>query len=298
MEQLGNRILHHPGSPNDPIFCLPIVQPSPLNVPSLLKVNGIRPNKRLGQNFLVDESYLGQIVQASGVTGQDEVLEIGAGLGSLTRHLSAAAKQVIAVEIDTNLVRLLRQNTREFGNIEIVEADIFALKIGDYFDGPYSIVANIPYYLTSNLIRYLLEASPAPKKLALTVQEEVAERACASSPEMSLLALSVQLYGAPRIALRIPAGAFYPIPKVDSALLTVDLYSQTALSQDDIDAFFRMAKAAFAQKRKTLANSLAALPDWSKRSSLENLERAGIDPSRRPQTLSLAEWGKLLEVGR
>ena len=274
------------------------MQPSPLNVPSLLKVNGIRPNKRLGQNFLVDESYLGQIVQASGVTGQDEVLEIGAGLGSLTRHLSAAAKQVIAVEIDTNLVRLLRQNTREFGNIEIVEADIFALKIGDYFDGPYSIVANIPYYLTSNLIRYLLEASPAPKKLALTVQEEVAERACASSPEMSLLALSVQLYGAPRIALRIPAGAFYPIPKVDSALLTVDLYSQTALSQDDIDAFFRMAKAAFAQKRKTLANSLAALPDWSKQSSLENLERAGIDPSRRPQTLSLAEWGKLLEVGR
>ncbi|MGH2583191.1 MAG: ribosomal RNA small subunit methyltransferase A, partial [Anaerolineales bacterium] len=218
------------------------------------------------------------------------------GLGSLTRHLAAKAKRVIAVEIDKALVTLLRQNTREFRNVEIVEKDIFKLKIEDYFAGAYEVVANIPYYLTSNLIRYLLEANPTPKKFALTVQAEVAERACASPPEMSLLALSVQLYGAPRITLRIPAGAFFPVPKVDSALLVVDLYTQPALPRTSIDLFFRIAKAAFGQKRKILANSLAALPGWSKQSSVERLERAGIDPSRRPQTLSIAEWGKLLEM--
>lgn len=266
---------------------------SPLNVPALLRAHGLRPNKRLGQNFLVDETHLAHIVAAAGVGPRDEVLEIGAGLGSLTRHLAAAASRVVAVELDAALLPLLRSSVEDAANVELLQADIFAVDISRHFsaDG-YLVVANIPYYLTSNLIRRLLESSPRPARLALTVQLEVAQRACAAPPEMSLLALSVQLYGQPRIAHHIPAGAFYPAPKVDSALLLVELFEQPRLPQDKVEAFFRLAKAAFAQKRKTLANSLAAV--WGKEGAAARLQAAGIDPMRRPQTLSLEEWGRLV----
>jgi 16S rRNA (adenine1518-N6/adenine1519-N6)-dimethyltransferase len=159
----------------------------------------------------------------------------------------------------------------------------------------YLVVANIPYYLTSNLIRYLLEAPRRPARLILTVQKELAERACAEPGDLSLLALSVQLYGAPHVAHYIPAGAFYPVPKVDSAVLVVELYDHPELASDKIEPFFIVTKAAFAQKRKTLANSLAALPNWDKSQVEDRLQAAGIDPRRRPQTLSMEEWGLLLE---
>lgn len=269
--------------------------PSPLNVPTLLRQHGLRPNKRLGQNFLVDEVHLSRIVAAAGVGPQDEVLEVGAGLGSLTRHLAAAAGRVVAVELDADLVRVLESNLAEFSNVEILRNDIFKVEIAKYFkkDG-YLVVANIPYYLTSNLIRHLLETSPRPARLALTVQVEVAQRAVAKPPDMSLLALSVQLYGEPRIAQHIPAGAFYPIPNVDSAVLLVELSAQPRLPAEKIDAFFRLAKSGFAQKRKTLANSLASLPDWTKEEIAARLKTADIDPMRRPQTLTIEEWGRLL----
>jgi 16S rRNA (adenine1518-N6/adenine1519-N6)-dimethyltransferase len=268
---------------------------SALNIPALLRAHGLRPNKRLGQNFLIDEIHLARIVEAAGVGPNDEVLEVGAGLGSLTRHLAAVARRVVAVELDAALLPILREQTAEQANIEIVQGDILRLQLAKLVTSPgYLVVANIPYYLTSNLIRHLLEAEPRPARLALTVQVEVAERACAAPPEMSLLALSVQLYGAPRIAHRIPAGAFFPAPKVDSAVLVVDLYPQPKLPEGKVDAFFRLTKAAFAQKRKTLANSLAALPEWTKDEVAARLEAAGIDPMRRPQTLSLEEWGRLL----
>lgn len=266
-----------------------------LNVPALLRRYGLRPNKRLGQNFLVDETHLARIVKAADLSDQDDVLEIGAGLGSLTRHLAGSAKSVVAVEIDASLLPILHKTLVGFPNAEIVHGDIFQLELEKWFrESGYIVVANIPYYLTSNLIRYLLESKTKPTRLALTVQIEVAERAIAAPPDMSLLALSVQVYGRPRIAHHIPAGAFYPVPKVDSALLVVDLYEKPALPGEKLPAFFRLAKAAFAQKRKTLANSLASLPEWSKDEANARLEKAGIDPFRRPQTLSLAEWERLL----
>jgi 16S rRNA (adenine1518-N6/adenine1519-N6)-dimethyltransferase len=266
-----------------------------LSIPALLKSHGLRPDKSLGQNFLVDEHHLARIVEASGVQPEDEVLEVGAGLGSLTRHLASAARRVVAVELDEALLRLLRQVLADFTNVEIVHGDILRIEVAKYFEtSGFLVIANIPYYLTSNLIRHLLEADPRPRRLALTIQREVAQRASAQPPEMSLLSLSVQLYGKPHIAHHIPAGAFYPAPKVDSALLIVDLFDKPSLPESKIPSFFTMAKAAFSQKRKTLANSLASLPGTNKAEAEARLEAAGIDPRRRPQTLSLEEWGRLL----
>lgn len=268
---------------------------APINVPQLLRQHGLRPDKRLGQNFLIDEHHLQRIVEAADVTAQDEVLEVGAGLGSLTRHLAAVARRVVAVELDGDLLPGLRSVIGEAPNVKILHGDVLQLDLSTHFtQAGYLVVANIPYYLTSNLIRHLLEEDPRPRRLALTVQREVAERACARPPEMSLLSLSVQLYGEPRIAHHIPAGAFYPAPKVDSAVLVVDLFEQPRLPAAKVDGFFRLAKAAFAQKRKTLANSLAAMPGVDKPQAQQRLQAAGIDPQRRPQTLSLEEWGRLL----
>lgn len=266
-----------------------------LNIPALLKQHGLRPDKGLGQNFLVDEHHLERIVAAAGVTAGDEVLEVGPGLGSLTLHLAAAARRVVAVEVDSSLFPVLRETVKDFNNVEIIHGDILQVNLGKYLHGDgFVVVANIPYYLTSNLIRHLLEGRPRPARLALTVQKEVAERACAQPPHLSLLALSVQLYGKPRIAHYIPAGAFYPMPKVDSAVLAIDLYETPALPEAQIDPFFKMAKAAFQQKRKTLANSLASMPGISKPEAEARLAAAGVDPRRRPQTLSLEEWARIL----
>ena len=268
---------------------------SSLPVPQLLKSHGLRPDKSLGQNFLVDDHHLARIVEASGVQPTDEVLEVGAGLGSLTRHLSAAARRVVAVELDKALLPILDQVLAGVENVEIVPGDILQIEISRYFKrSGFLVIANIPYYLTSNLIRHLLEAEPRPARLALTIQREVAQRACAQPPDMSLLSLSVQLYGKPHIAHHVPAGAFYPAPKVASALLVVELFETPSLPENKVPAFFSIAKAAFSQKRKTLANSLASLPGTNKAEAEARLEAVGIDPRRRPQTLSLEEWGMLL----
>lgn len=268
-----------------------------LKVSALLRQHGLRPKKRLGQNFLVDEFHLAEIVKASELSDADEVLEVGAGLGSLSRYLAEKAKRLVVVEIDGRLLPILRDNLSVYSNVEVIKGDIFELSLSNVFSSPgYQVIANIPYYLTSKLIRHLLEQEQKPAKLALTVQKEVAERACAKPPKMSLLSLSVQLYGSPRIAHRIPAGAFFPVPKIDSALLVVDIYKQARLPTELIDAFFRLTKTAFQQKRKTLANSLAALPGWSKEYAEEQLKTADIDPQRRPQTLDLDEWGRLVKA--
>lgn len=268
---------------------------APFSVPGLLKRHGLRPDKSLGQNFLIDEQHLDRIVAASGVQASDEVLEVGAGLGSLTRGLAAVARRVVAVEFDRALIPLLQEVVADLKNVDIVQADILRLELDQYFKAPgFLVIANIPYYLTSNLIRHFLEADPRPARLALTIQREVAQRACAQPPEMSLLSLSVQLYGEPRIAHNIPAGAFFPVPKVDSAVLVIDLFDQPRLPAEKIEPFFAMAKAAFSQKRKTLANSLASLPQFDKAQAEAHLQSAGIDPRRRPQTLTLEEWGKLI----
>ncbi len=271
----------------------------PLPVQSMLRDYGLRPRKGLGQNFLVEETFLERIVAVAEVADMDEVLEIGAGLGSLTRHLAAAAGRVCAVEMDDRFLPVLKKILKDFSNVILVNADIMEMQPQEWLEQPdYLVVANIPYYLTSALIRRLLEAPLKPRRMVLTIQKEVAQRICAQPGDLSLLALSVQVFGSPRIALQIPAGAFYPVPKVDSAVLVVDLFAQPLIPQPDLEVFFRLLKTAFTHKRKMLHNALSAYNGLGSEGAQRLLETAGIDPRRRAQTLSLSEWGNLVHACR
>jgi 16S rRNA (adenine1518-N6/adenine1519-N6)-dimethyltransferase len=266
----------------------------PLAVPSLMRDYGIKPKKGLGQNFLIDENYLAKITEIAQIDNNTDVLEIGAGIGNLTRHLAAAARHVTAVELDRQLIPILKKVTRDFTNVRIVQGDILELPVNDLMDtSGYVVAANIPYYITSALIRYLLECTVKPSAIVLTIQREVAQRICAEAGALSLLALSVQVYGSPRIAARIPSESFYPAPKVDSAVLTVDLYEQPMIPYELLDSFFLLAKAAFTQKRKMLHNALAGAPELNKEKTDFLLSRAGIDPKRRAQMLTIDEWKRL-----
>ncbi len=266
----------------------------PLNAAQILKAHSLRADKSLGQNFLQDPYALEKITAAAEILPTDTVLEVGPGLGALTRHLARAARQVIAVELDGGLLAPLRELLSGYTNVEIVHGDMLALAPAEIVPASdYLVVANIPYYITSALLRHLLETTPRPHRVVLTVQKEVAERICASPPDMSLLALSVQVYGTPRIAAVIPAGAFYPKPKVDSAVVRIDLSPAPFIPYTLLDTFFALAKAGFSQKRKQLRNSLAAGMRKSPAESEAILRAAGIDPKRRAETLTLEEWREL-----
>lgn len=330
---------------------------NPADVPALLRQHGLHPMKGLGQNFLIDLSVLKRIVTAAEIKPTDVVLEIGAGLGSLTTLLAKQAQRVIAIELDNHLIPLLRTVLANYDNVEIIQGDILELDVvslltfpsshlepekgqipepfegrpleiaeglcpksaegqirrisasaspaGQAAEAHYLIVANIPYYITSALIRRLLEGSIRPRRMVITVQKEVAERICAkpdqpywlkNKGEMSLLALSVQVYGNPEIAFTIPAGAFYPRPKVDSAVVRIEIFDQPAIPANQLDLFFRLAKAGFSQKRKMFRNALSHGLGLQPQLIAQILEQAGIDSRRRAETLNLAEWSILTET--
>ena len=270
---------------------------SSLPIKSILKKYDIQLKKSLGQNFLTDNHTLQAIVKASGVTSEDTVLEIGPGIGSLTRHLAAASKKVIAVELDATLIPALRDVLTPFSNVELIHGDILKVELpASLQESPYLIVANIPYYITSAVIRRSLENSAKPKKMILTIQKEVARRICQKPGDLSLLALSVQVYGAPKVLFDIAAGAFYPAPNVDSSVLSIDLYDQPMIPQADLDKFFHWIKAGFSQKRKKLRNSLSAGLNVSTAEIEEIFSRADLDPQRRAETLSIEEWKNLIQA--
>jgi 16S rRNA (adenine1518-N6/adenine1519-N6)-dimethyltransferase len=269
----------------------------PLNAASILKRFGLRADKSLGQNFLQDANALEQIARAAEIQPDDSVLEIGPGLGSLTRYLAASARDVVAVELDGRLLPPLEANLAPHSNVRVVHADILKIAPGELIAQPgYLVVANIPYYITSAVIRHLLEDSNKPRRIVLTIQKEVAGRICAEPGDLSLLALSVQVYGRPRIAASIPAEAFFPAPKVDSAVLVVDIFPSPLVEEKHLKVFFQLIKAGFAQKRKTLRNSLASGLRRSTNEIVELLRLAGIDPMRRAETLSIPEWQTLCRV--
>lgn len=268
-----------------------------LNAPALLRAYGLQPKKSLGQNFLIDPSGLDKVMQAAGLSPEDTVLEIGAGLGSLTVLLAQTVRRVIAVEIDRGLIAPLTEAVSEYDNVQIVEGDILKIPPEELNLGEaYLVVANIPYYISSAIIRRLLETQNRPARIVLTVQQEVAERICAKDGKFSLLALSVQVFGVPRIQARIAAGCFYPAPDVDSAVLSITLYPQPLIATEELDTFFRLARAGFSQKRKTLRNTLSAGLGLPAVQAESLLAAAGIDPRRRAETLSIAEWGRLTDV--
>ena len=269
----------------------------PLNAATLLKRHGLRADKSLGQNFLQDPFALEKIVSSADIRPTDSVLEIGPGLGSLTRYLAISAKSVVAVELDEKLIPLLKTVISPYDNIRLIHGDILEFKTSELIEqAGYLVVANIPYYITSAIIRHLLENEPKPRRIVLTIQKEVADRICAAPGDMSLLALSVQVYGKPRIAARIPAESFFPAPKVDSAVLCLDVYPEPQINKDLLDTFFKLIKAGFGQKRKTLRNSLSSGLHISPTDAADRLIKAGIDPQRRAETLSIPEWQRLCEI--
>jgi 16S rRNA (adenine1518-N6/adenine1519-N6)-dimethyltransferase len=267
----------------------------------------VKAKKSLGQNFLHDRVYLDKIVEAADLAADDLVLEIGPGEGVLTRELAARAAGVVAVELDDRLITPLRAMfATQLQRVQIVHGDILELdppalieelaagfSAGRLAGGlHYKVVANLPYYITSAVLRHLLEARRTPARAVVLVQLEVAERICAVPGDMSLLAVSIQYYAHPQLVQRVPAGAFRPVPKVDSAILRLDVYPQPLV---DIPAeqFFAVVRAGFGQKRKQLLNSLTAGLSRPKAEVIAALTSAGIDPMRRAETLALDEWAAL-----
>jgi len=271
-----------------------------LNIPALVKQYGLRPSKGLGQNFLQDNQALQTIVACAEIAPVDDVLEIGPGLGNLTRYLALAAHSVTAVELDKLLFPALKKVIAPYQNVHLVQGDILNLVPAELMKSTdYLVVANIPYYITSAIMRHLLENGGHPRRLVLTVQEDVAERICAKPGKMSLLSLSVQVYGTPAIVAYIPAEAFFPAPKVDSAVLRVEILPEPVIPTQLLNTFFTLIKAGFSQKRKTLRNSLSGGLGIAPAEAEKMLAVAGLDPMRRAETLSLEEWGRLCnsEVG-
>jgi 16S rRNA (adenine1518-N6/adenine1519-N6)-dimethyltransferase len=257
----------------------------------LLQAHGMRPLKSFGQHFLVDRGALERIVTAAELQQSDQVLEVGAGTGVLTRELARHAGRVVAVELERDMLRLLQETTAACPNVELLARNLLTLEPEEIFGpAPYKLVANLPYYITGPTFRHFLEGVRPPKLLVVMVQLEVAQRIVAAPGDLSLLAVSVQFFGRPRIIARVPARAFYPPPRVDSAILRVDVEPQSALPPEERAGFFRLVQAGFAGRRKQLHNTLAhglQLPAEEVRAWLA---RAGIAADRRAETLSVSEW--------
>jgi 16S rRNA (adenine1518-N6/adenine1519-N6)-dimethyltransferase len=270
-------------------------EPVPLDIPYILRQAEIKPSKGLGQNFLSDPHILSKIVDAAELQPGEAVLEIGPGLGSLTRYLAVQAGQVTAVELDRKLFPILTYHMQAYENVHLVQGDILELDPAGLMRTPgYAVVANIPYYITAAILRHLLESNCRPSRLILTVQQEVAARICARPGDYSLLALSVQVFGEPEVLFKIPAGAFYPPPRVDSAVIAIRLYPEPVIPVDQLDQFFTVIKAGFSQKRKTIRNSLSSGLHLPTTRVEELLATAGIDSMRRAETITLDEWKRVV----
>ncbi len=263
-----------------------------------LRYFGLKARKRLGQHFLVDEKVLQLIISAAGLTSSDVILEIGPGLGILTGELAQKARRVIAVELDDKMAALLKETLASFDNVTIINDDILHLDPAILLPQPskYKVVANLPYYITSPVLRHFLETPVRPEVMLVMVQKEVAEAIAAGPGKRSMLSISVQFYGQPEIVSYVPARSFYPAPEVDSALLRIDVLPQPAVAVTDESGFFELVKAGFTAPRKQIANSLAQGLVLPKTEVQILLEKADILPQRRAETLTLEEWAQLWQV--
>jgi 16S rRNA (adenine1518-N6/adenine1519-N6)-dimethyltransferase len=254
-----------------------------------------KPRKELGQHFLVDPDALHRIAAAAELHAGDSVLEIGAGTGLLTAALAETGARIAAVELDENLSRLLRDRFAAIPSIKVVGANVLdhqprELLLEAGLHPPYTVVANIPYYITAPILRHLLEAEIPPRRMILTVQREVAETITARAGALSLLAVSVQFYATPSLLFRLPSSAFRPSPKVESAVVRIDVADEPKLKVDDREAYFEVVRAGFRSPRKQLHNALSRGLWLPPDESVPLLKAAGIEPERRAQTLTLEEW--------
>lgn len=270
----------------------------------LLRRLGLRPRKGLGQHFLIETGVLRHIIRAAELYPTDTIVEVGPGLGILTRELASRAGRIIAVELDESLAAALGQELASFPQVQVIPADILTLDVAQLLLSQtglppeaitfhYKVVANLPYYVASAILRHFLEASLKPKLMVIMVQKEVAQAMVARPGRMSLLSVSVQLYGQARIIAQVPPQSFYPSPKVHSALVRIDPYPTILVAAPDVPGFFRLVKAGFSAPRKQLHNSLAQGLAISSEEAVVYLDKSGLDPKRRAQTLSLSEWVSL-----
>lgn len=262
--------------------------------------NIMHAKKSLGQHFLRCGWVTAEMIKAAEISDQDIVIEVGPGTGALTKSISKRAKKVIAIEKDETLAKELRENFKKEGvkNVEIIEGDILKLLSSDYSlpATHYKLVANIPYYLTSHLLKILLETKYPPHDIVLTVQKEVAERIAARSPRMNLLAIAVQAYGTPKIIRKVPSDCFWPKPAVESAIIKISGISSEFFKKNRLDKakFFELVRLGFSQKRKVLSNPLKKL--FPKKLVTDALISLGLSPQARAEELSLDDWAKLIRT--
>jgi 16S rRNA (adenine1518-N6/adenine1519-N6)-dimethyltransferase len=272
--------------------------PFSAQVKNLLRQSGLKARKSLGQHFLIDEAILNTIIEAAELSPEDTVIEVGPGLGILTVELARHAGNVIAVELDTELTSLLRRRLAGLSNLRVINADILKVKPLQLLGGKskYKVVANLPYYITSPVLRYFVEASTKPSLMVMMVQKEVGEAIVADVGKMSLLAVSIRVYSEPKIISYVPSQCFYPQPKVDSVIVRFDLLPEPAVKVADMNGFFEVVKSGFSSPRKQLHNSLAHGFGMKPAEVAPLLKQTDIDPKRRAETLSLEEWAKLYDV--
>ena len=265
-----------------------------------IRDSALRYRQSLGQNFLYDEALLAELTAAAGVSKDEDVLEIGPGCGSLTKHLCDAAGQVVAVELDERLIPLLQAFLAEKRNLTVVQGDVMTLDLKEATAGlrkPFAVVANIPYYITTPLIRQLLESELPVSRLALMVQQEVADKILAEPGDEAWCPLSIlcRFLCEPRLAVKVPAEKFTPPPKVDSAFVVLPLREKPAVDVKNREMFFRVAGAAFALRRKTMVNNLCASFRMDREEALRVMAEAGLDEKIRGEKLTLEEIARLAD---
>lgn len=267
------------------------------NPKALLEQYDLSPKKSLGQNFLHDPNALEKIVAVAELMPTDTVVEIGPGTGALTEVLAQRARHVIAIELDDRMKPVLEEQLAPYNNVVLVFDDILKVDVLQLVGTKdFVVVANVPYYITSAILKHLLETHRRPRRLVLTMQLEVAERIVAPVGDLSLLAVSVQFFGKAQIMTRLNPAVFWPRPDVASAVLKIDTYDKPPVDVPDVDSFFNVVRAGFSQKRKQLKNALGAGLHLDNAEAESLIEQAGLDARRRAETLSLAEWAALTRV--
>jgi 16S rRNA (adenine1518-N6/adenine1519-N6)-dimethyltransferase len=272
-----------------------LAPPTPGRLRRLLAAEKLRPRRSLSQHFLTDVTALDAIVAAADLATGDRIVEIGPGLGVLTRRLLAAGASVLAVELDARLAAYLRRELDGVAGFELVEADALTLHPREIFPGePFKLVANIPYHITSPLLHAFLEGERPPQLTVLLVQREVAERVAAPAGQMSYLSVFVQNVAQAEVVMTVPSRAFEPAPEVDSAILRLRRRAEPVVAPGPArEPFYRVVQAGFRQRRKQIHNGLARELPLSGTEARDALAACGIDGERRPQTLSVAEWACL-----
>lgn len=275
---------------------------SPKVLKEILAESGFKFSKSLGQNFLIDENVLEKIISGANIDKSTNVIEIGPGFGTLTQRLCQNAKKVVAIEIDKTAIPILKNNLEDFDNINIINDDVLKCDLkkiikDEFGGGSVTIAANLPYYITTPIIMHILESRIDAENLCIMIQKEVAERIVAKegTKDYGALSIAVNYYAVPRMICHVPPSSFIPMPKVSSAVISLDIRKEPPVSVNSEKGFFKVVKAAFAQRRKTLLNALSNSPaiPMAKDEILNVLIECGIDEKRRGETLTLQDFADI-----